>query len=233
MTFAPFILFFLTSCPFTNPTEGLKMYSVCKISNVVSITGSGSDPQWKKARQLTDFTYPWEKIKPPPTTFRALHNTDWVYFMFEVTDDHIVLSGDSDDKAAVGSSSRAEIFFRIDEKLAPYYGLELDPRGRVLDYQATYYRKFNPAWSWPRTDLQLKTSVSKTGYIIEFAVSKASLRALSLLKNNRLEAGLFRADCLHEGATIDNFRWASWIKPDSKTPDFHLPSSFGVLQLED
>jgi hypothetical protein len=233
MTFVSFAFFFATIYPFTNPPDGLKTYSVHNISSAISITGDGRDPQWKKALELTDFSYPWEEIKPAATTFRALHNREWIYFLFEVADDHVVLAHNNDDKSAVASSSRAEIFFRTDDKLAPYYCLELDPRGRVLDYQATYYRKFNLAWSWPPTDFKLKTCVTKAGYTIEFAVSKASLHALHLLKDDRLEAGLFRADCQHEGATIDNFRWATWVKPDSKTPDFHIPSSFGVLQLEE
>jgi hypothetical protein len=233
MAFASFVLFFMTFHSPTNQPDGVKTYSVNKINGSVSLTGYGDDPQWKNALELTDFSYPWENIKPQATTFKALHNDEWVYFLFEVTDNHIVLADNDDDKAAVASSSRAEIFLRIDERLAPYYCLELDPRGRVLDYQATYHRKFNAAWSWPKADLQLKTSATKTGYFVEFALSKASLRTLGLLKDEKLQAGLFRADCLREGQNIDNFKWVSWVKPDSKTPDFHIPSSFGVLLLED
>jgi hypothetical protein len=47
------------------------------------------------------------------------------------------------DKLEVVNSERVEIFFRKDEALTPYYGLELDANGRVLDYEAEYHRKFN------------------------------------------------------------------------------------------
>ncbi|HEX8039796.1 MAG TPA: carbohydrate-binding family 9-like protein [Chryseosolibacter sp.] len=217
------------------PDQGgqTKTYSVKKISRAISLTGRGDDPGWQQARVLTDFSYPWEKDKPLTTKFRALHNDDWLYCLFDVTDHHVVLATDPDDKSAVASSTRAEIFFRIDEKLAPYFCLELDPQGRVLDYKATYYRKFDSSWSWPAGHLILKTSRTKDGYTIEAAISKKSLAKLGVLNDNTLQAGLFRADCLEAGNSDANFKGVSWVKPDSEKPDFHIPSSFGLLVLED
>ena len=233
MTWLSFILCLLIVGSSTNTQPRMKSYLVKKVAGDLSLTGKGDDPAWDTAQPLTDFSYPWENNRTGATTFKALYNSKWLYCLFKVLDDHIVLATNSDDKAAVASSSRAEIFFRIDGNLAPYYGLELDPAGRVLDYQASFYRKFNSAWSWPHGQIILKTFTSKTGYFVEFAVSIKSLKELGLLKENRLEAGLFRADCLREGNSIDNFKWVSWVRPDSRTPDFHIPSSFGVLLLED
>ncbi len=233
LTFLSLILFMAALAVFPNQGEPTKTYPVKKISGAIALTGKGDDPRWKQASELTDFSYPWEKEKPPTTKFKALHNDSWLYCLFDVTDDHIILATDPNDKSAVASSTRSEIFFRIDDRLAPYYCLELDPRGRVLDYQANYYRKFNSNWSWPKGHLIIKTAKGKHGYTIEFAISKESLRNLGLLKNKTLQAGLFRADCMEAGSSDANFKWASWVKPDSKTPDFHIPSSFGVLLLED
>lgn len=221
----------LATAPLTNSKEA-KTYSVKKITEELSITGNGDNALWKKAHPLSDFRYPWESDIPPATVFKALHNDDWLYCFFDVTDDNVNILVDKNHKSEVASSSRAEIFFRKDDRLSPYYCLEMDPLGRVFDYEAEYHRKFNTTWSWPAGDLIIKTDRRKGGYTIEVAISKASLEELGLLKNQTLQAGLYRGDCLNLTGGDERFRWISWVIPDSKTPDFHIPSSFGKLLLE-
>ena len=58
-----------------------------------------------------------------------------------------------------------------------------------------------------------------------------SLKELNLLNNNELQAGLFRGECLKIRDPESSFSWISWIKPESVRPDFHIPSSFGVIKL--
>lgn len=212
--------------------EGIKSYSVRKINGKFTVSGTGHDPQWKHAMILTDFGYPWESEAPPPTTFRALHDDQWLYCLFEVKDEKVHILRDKDHKSEVASSSRAEIFFRIDERLSPYYCLEIDPIARVFDYKATYHRNFDLTWSWPQGHLIVKSDRTADGYTVEIAVSKASLKELGVLRNNMLEAGLYRGDCSPRSEGEYDFKWISWVRPDSKTPDFHIPSSFGVLRLE-
>lgn len=216
----------------TNFKEGRDTYSIKKVDRQLSLTGKGDDPLWQQARPLTDFRYPWEHEAAPPTTFKALHSNDWVYFLFLVTDDDVNIRQETNHKTEVAASSRAEIFFRIDERLTPYYCLEIDPLGRVLDYEANYHRNFDTSWSWPKDQLIIKTEQKSDGYTVEFAISKKSLQQLKLLKNNTLEAGLFRANCAFKAHGEPDFKWISWLQPDAKTPDFHIPSSFGTLRLE-
>jgi hypothetical protein len=224
----------VTTGTLIHSNEGLKTYSVKKITGKLELSGKGDDPAWKRAHILTDFHYPWENgAPPPPTRFKALHNAEWIYFFFEVEDPAVFLSVKDNDKYEVAGSSRAEIFFKIDDDLRPYYCLELDPLGRVLDYEGTYHRDFNLNWSWPKDQLLVKTHRASDGYSVEFAISKSSLKKLSLLKDNVLQAGLFRADSFQDADGTRDFKWISWVKPDSKTPDFHIPSSFGLLRLED
>ena len=214
-----------------NPQEGLKTYSIKRLKENLLMTGKGSDPQWGAADILTDFHYPWEKEDAPLTSFKALHNEEWVYFLFDVKDDDVNIRQKTNDKTEVATSSRAEIFFRKDEELNPYYCLELDPIGRVLDYKATYHRQFDVAWSWPKDGLVIKTDRTNDGYTVEFSISKASLRQLGLLNKDILQAGLFRANCSHANGE-ETFKWISWMSPKAETPDFHIPSSFGILRLE-
>ncbi|HET9486853.1 MAG TPA: carbohydrate-binding family 9-like protein [Chryseosolibacter sp.] len=213
--------------------EDPKTYSVKKITSSIALSGTGDHPDWKTAHVLTDFNYPWDDGQPRPIKFRALHNDGWLYCLFDVEDLNINIREKSNHKSEVASSTRAEIFFRADERLTPYYCLEIDPLGRVLDYEATYHRNFDTKWSWPPGHLVIKTAKRKKGYTVEVAISKTSLKELGLLKDNVIQAGLFTAECFQKEDGEPEFKWISWVKPASKTPDFHIPSSFGVLQLED
>jgi hypothetical protein len=93
---------------------------------------------------------------------------------------------------------------------------------------------FDDTWTWPSGHLIIKANRFEKGYSVEVAISKESLKQLGLLKGNKLEAGLFRGECteLIDGSE-SKIKWISWVKPDSKTPDFHIPSAFGVLILEE
>lgn len=231
MIFQSISFFIFTLATLTPLKDGVKQYSVQKINSDIALSGKGADPLWKNASVLSDFRYPWQKESAPATTFRALHNDTWFYGLFDVRDEFVYVHRKTNHKSEVASSSRAEIFFRIDEKLNPYYCLEMDPIGRVLDYKATHYRKFDISWSWPEGHLIIRTEKKKDGYTVEFAISKASLKELGLLKGNKLEAGLFRGDSFPKNEGEPDFKWISWMQPQSETPDFHIPSSFGILML--
>lgn len=231
MSMLSFILIVVTTVTLQS-TEKIKTYNIRRTTAEPILSGKGDDPQWKGAEVLTDFHFPWEKEKPYPTTFRALHDDKWVYFLFDVTDPAVHVEIKTNNKMEVAASSRAEIFFKTDDRLDPYYCLEIDPNARVLDYEARHHRQFDVAWSWPKDHLLIKTDRRKDGYTVEFAITKTSLTQLGLLKNNSLQAGIFRADCTPNPGAEPDFKWISWVKPDSPTPDFHIPSSFGLLILD-
>ena len=49
--------------------------------------------------------------------------------------------------------------------------------------------------------------------------------------DNILKAGLYRGEYVTlPNGKIDT-KWISWVMPDSEEPDFHIPSSFGILKL--
>ncbi len=209
-----------------------KTYRVKRIMNDFPIDGMGGYSGWEEAESLTDFSFPWENEVAPPLCFKALHSKDWLYGLFTVTDIKITVFVDKGDKREVMKSDRVELFMRRNEQLTPYYCLELDTLGRVLDYKAEYYRRFDMNWSWPTHQLKVKAKQSQRGYSVEVAISKKSLIELGLLSNQQIEAGLFRGKCLEIREGEANLRWISWMTPDSKSPDFHIPSSFGVFVLE-
>lgn len=224
---------FLVILLFTALCLNAQTYTVKKVSaGTIEITGKGDAALWSTANLLTDFTYPWEKAPAPATAFSALWDEQWLYCLYRVKDSSVMIYKNNNDKKETGSSDRVEIFLKADDSMSPYYCLELDASGRVLDYSATYYRQMNYSWQWPKGQLIVKTSKTEDGYIVETAIGIQSLKALGLLQNNRLQAGLFRAECKSIQNGKADLRWISWIKPQSAQPDFHIPSAFGTLILQ-
>ena len=214
------------------PNHVVPTYLIHRSPCDFEVTGKGSSPAWQHAKCLTDFSYPWETEVPSSTRLRALHSDHWVYFLFDVEDRRTHIDVISNDKREVIDSSRVEIFFTRDARMSPYYCLELDAAGRVLDYRGEFHRQFEFDWAWPANDLIVKAARTAGGYTVEAAVSKDSLQALELLNADQLRAGLFRAECTHTVVPREHMRWISWVRPDSATPDFHIPSAFGLLKLE-
>lgn len=192
---------------------------------------TGGQVDWSRAEVLDHFIYPWWREEPPATTFQALWDEADLYFRFEVEDRDIRTYEGGHPKMDVVRSDRVEIFFRADERMAPYYCLEMDPLGRVLDYRADYYRRFDYEWQWP-SGLDVKAAKMQNGYVVMGQISLASLRELGLLKSNVLEAGLFRANCVSLEGDQADFHWISWVDPGTQQPDFHVAGAFGVLRLE-
>ncbi|OQP46895.1 hypothetical protein A4H97_05075 [Niastella yeongjuensis] len=209
-------------------------YTVKRIpENRLQITGRGDGKAWENATALTDFTYPWETERAPATSFAALWDGHWLYCLYQVTDDSIITPVIKNNKIDAGASDRVELFMARDTSLLPYYYcLEMDAAGRTLDYRASFYRKMDYDWSWPAQQCIIKTSATHTGYMVEMAISISSLNELGLLHNQRLLAGLFRAERKTTQGGYNSFHWISWVKPTATQPDFHIPSAFGVLVLK-
>lgn len=199
------------------------------------IDGQGQDSTWQMAEALTDFTFPWNKRIPPATEFRALWDAQQFYFRFDVTDSDVVLGHGADAMQKVIGSDRVEIFFSTGRQLDPYYCVEIDPRGEVLDYQARFHRQMN--WQWTCEDLQVATALTDKGYIVEGQLPLTTIRKLGCVHQDTsgeyLMAGLYRAEFSSPAATggpvIED--WMSWLDPQVPLPDFHVPTSFGTIRL--
>lgn len=211
-----------------------QVYHVKKIRpGDLNINGKADSNTWSRAGLLTHFSLPWDSGLAPATSFAALWDEAWLYCRFLVKDDSIITYVKNNEKRETGASDRVEIFFKQDDRMQPYYCLEMDAAGRIMDYSAMHYRQMNYLWQWPAAQLQVKTVRTKDGYILEAAISLASLKQLGLLKRNRLQAGLFRAECTGIENGRPNFKWISWINPSVPEPDFHIPAAFGILLLDD
>ena len=95
----------------------MKTYSAFKIKDSLN---------WEEALILTDFTYPWSSDPSPAMTFRALWDDDRFYFRFDVESGIVRTFVKDNHKMEVVNSDRVEIFFRPNDRLDPYYCLEMD-----------------------------------------------------------------------------------------------------------
>ncbi|MCB0657636.1 MAG: carbohydrate-binding family 9-like protein [Saprospiraceae bacterium] len=206
-------------------------YPVNHTDQPISISGQGDDPGWATATILTDFINPWSPDPVPPTQFQALWDDQYFYFLYQVEDRNIIAPGDPNDKRGVLPSDRVEIFFKANGEMDPYYCLEMDPRGRVLDYIARFYRQVDFDWEWPEDALVVKASQTENQYVVEGRITLKSLREMGILSGSQMEAGLFRGDYFPVKGKENQVHWISWIQPESQKPDFHLPSAFGFLNL--
>lgn len=188
---------------------------------------------WESTAFLDDFSFPWENEKAPRTIFNAYYNETNLHFRFIAFCSNKLVYVENNQKLEVIHSERVEIFFRVNEKMNPYYCLEIDPYGRVLDYQAKFYRDFDRTWQWPN-NLNVKTQICDDFYVVEGEISLEILKSLNLLKDNKLELGLYRGHCveLKNQNQESNLKWISWVHPKSPKPDFHIESSFGILNLQ-
>ena len=189
-------------------------------------------PDWQSAVKLSDFSSPWLRTKDTGTTFHALHDGTYFYFRFDVEESNILIYEKEHTKFDVLNSERVEIFFRQDPELKRYYGLEMDPLGRVYDYQSSYYRQSDKTWSWPEGHLELETGRTSMGYWLQGRISFDALRDLKLIQEGGvIQAGLYRGRCLEIKDDQASFDWITWVDPQTESPDFHVPSSFGLLEL--
>lgn len=210
--------------------EKEKIYLVKK--NESGTTGELNHLSWEKAEILSEFIYPWQSGQPPKMEFRALWDEERFYFHFLVKDHNILVKNTSSDKMEVIYSDRVEIFFKRDDQMKPYYCLEMDPESKVLDYIGEFYRDFDFAWGWPgKNNLNVAGKIKSDGYEVAGSISMASLKKLDLLEDGKLKAGLFRGRCLEIKEPESVMEWISWVDPQTPDPDFHVPTSFGILKL--
>jgi len=211
----------------------LRSYIVKNSKEILKITGRGDNKLWESAHCLTDFISPWDSKDVHKIEFKSLWDKYKIVFFFKVNDSEVHIDPADDSIKSINNSDRVELFFRSDQYLDPYYCLEIDPLGRIMDFMARPDKQFDFNWNWKHQEIEVKSAVSTTFFTVEIAISLSSMTNLGLLKNGRIETGIYRAkyNRLEDG----NFdpTWITWVDPNTKMPNFHISSSFGVLELEE
>ena len=209
----------------------------------LGLTGYGDDPAWSLANVERNFVFPWKtNVAAPLTEFHALCDDVFLYFCFRVEDADIVVLETLRNKLDILAEDRVELFFSRDCQMDDYYQLEIDSRGRVYDCHSSYYRQQDREWHWP--GLETKAAMLANGYVVEGRMPLASFETLAfppLRPGVKILCGLYRAEFSHDRRSPSPANrqtgvppledWMSWIDPKTPTPDFHIPSSLGWLEI--
>ncbi len=199
-------------------------------SAAINVDGRLNEPEWRQAYAEGDFAFPWEERMAPLTQFRALITGEALCFSFLVDDASLVIEPFVDE-STLDKEDRVEIFFAKDESLTPYYCIEIDPLGRVHDYEGRFHRQFDGKWNC--AGLVVAGATNETGYVVEGKLPLATLHALdlpSLQDGKSIRMGLYRAEFTRRPDGTMDEGWISWVDPKVEEPDFHIPASFGVLR---
>lgn len=221
----------------------------------ITLDGRLDEPEWSRANVERHFVFPWEKIETPQTEFMAFCDEKYLYFAFRVEDNDICVLDKLRDKEDEVFEDRVELYFGGDHQMKDYYCLEIDSRGRVFDYRASYYRQLDAKWHWEGVEAAaLSGKVGNVpGYTVEARIPLATLKTMGLVQRfprEKILCGLYRAEFSHDrsgkpvvqhetlhnrGRKIDGpppiEKWISWIDPKTSEPDFHVPSSLGWLEI--
>jgi Carbohydrate family 9 binding domain-like len=218
----------------------------------IQLDGRLDEAAWQEARLETHFVFPWEHAKAPATEFRALCDGASFYFSFRITDKDVVVLDRLRDEEDEVFEDRAEVYLSRDDAMRDYYCFEIDSRGRVFDYRASFYRKFETTWKFE--GLETSASALPDGYQIEGRIPLNRLEALGFPRiqpGAKIRCGIFRAEFSHDRSgrvvaqkeTLHNLgrkiegpppieQWISWIDPKRPDADFHVPACLGWLKFE-
>lgn len=197
----------------------------------LEITGKGDDKAWEQAQVINNFASPWDDKEIDKIEFRAMHGKTHFFFCFKVFDADVYIDTTDDTHHSINNSDRVELFFRSDKTLNPYYCLEIDPSPRIMDFIARPNKDFDFNWNWPTQDISVKSFKGNNYFTVEGAISLASLQAFNLLKNRKIETGIYRAKYYRQNSGSLEPTWITWVDPQTKEPNFHTPTSFGVLEF--
>ncbi len=139
------------------------------------------------------------------------------FFTFEVEDSTLTLTEPFLSEADVEPEDRVELFFSPTREMQEYYCMEIDPKGRVLDYKARYYRQFD--YNWNFASLKVTAMITPWGYRIGGSLLRSELEQLGCDLENGFWMGIFQDDFKQDGSVI----WHSYIRSEDTVPDFHKP----------
>jgi len=199
----------------------------------MEVDGVDNEEAWRNIRQDKGFSWPWKKGQAPPTSFRAFCSAEFVFFFFDVTDRDVVTIRGPEEKTVAGGD-RVELFFSVDREMKKYYCLEIDAFGKVLDYQASFYRNFDESWDLP--GLRASGRRTPSGYTVEAAIPVEWFRESGICNmqpGSRIIAGIYRGEFSRSQTDAIEQSWISWQDPGTEKPDFHIPSSLGIFVVDD
>ena len=210
---------------------GGKESDICLIASradEIVLDGDINEAEWEGATVISGLVSPWVVTAEDSTLFRCYCSPKYFNFCYKVIDKSITLPEISEE-LDVADGDRVELFLSPTEELSPYYCLEMNPEGYVLDYKAVFHRNFDFDWNFSLAEIVGK--IVPNGYLVEGRIAISELESLGIDLKNGFYLGIFRADFIE--LSEESAIWHSWIKPDIEEPDFHIPSALRKCILKE
>ena len=203
----------------SHPETGTEEFLIPFSPAVPSGTSFIDSPVWDVITPVTVFHAPWDGLDDS-TAFRCFATDSLFIFRFDVVEESLALKEDFENEMDVAPEDRVELFFAPAGELATYVGAEMDPAGRVLDYECTFYREFNYPWNF--ATLKYDGRIYPGGYVVAGSITRAELLEHGVDMEKGFRMGAFRADYRPDGKV----NWYSLKKTEDKKADFHQPNVF-------
>ena len=171
---------------------------------------------WYTIKAIKPFFAPWDYLEDE-TVFRCFFSSQYFYFSFNVADATPIMCREFVQESDVEAEDRVEIFFSASKDMGQYYCMEIDPSGHVMDYSASYYRKFDYEWNFK--SLEICSIKDEKGYIVAGRLCVSELLELGI-DLEEFYMGVFRADFTTPNTVI----WYSSVSINEPKPDFHKPN---------
>lgn len=142
-------------------------------------------------------------------------------FCFEVVDDTPCDVAELKTERDLDSCDRVELYFSPTSELSkPYYAIEMDAKGNVLDYSVLYGHPFD--YRWRNKTVVTKAERTAAGYRVSGSIALTELRSFGIVPE-RFWMGAFRADFKNGGELAG---WYSYLPHPSGRANFHVPQMF-------
>jgi hypothetical protein len=79
--------------------------------------------------------------------------------------------------------------------------------------------------------LQIDAHIENNHYNVSGTIPLETLHTLKVLRSREIFAGIYRAEFHHQPDGTVHSGWMPWVNPNTERPDFHVPASFGILEL--
>jgi len=167
----------------------------------------------------------WDSLENN-TTMSCRCDGDYFRFKYVAQDTTPTFAEEYVDEMSSLYEDRVEIFFCPDRLMKCYYGAEMDPLGRILDYEGKFYRNFD--FDWDFKTMKISGKWLENGYEVSGEVSLSELRELGVPTDGTpFYMGVFQAD-YHRDSTVN---WYSRVKTDDVEADFHKPDVLFCVKI--
>jgi len=235
-------LVILMSCANANPAvpEPAK-YKVHRLSESLPIDANWDKPQWRNVEAVEIRNYMGDKPEHRPRTqAKALYDDKYIYVIFRV-EDRYVRAVAQERQGPVWKDSCVEFFFTPGEDVSPgYFNLEVNcggtallhfqkaPKKDVRTIDAADLQRIEIAHSLPKI---VEPEITRpTTWTIEYRIPLAILETYCKVERPR-PGVVWRANFYKCGDETSHPHWLTWSVVGNRTPDFHLPQFFGILEF--